>query len=67
MGNHDVDVLSQPEILQHLQNYGQNHALGHYVIQTPLRNDSGHSSDDDSAGCLIADAKNVWVVHDDGQ
>ena len=65
LGNHDVDILNQTQVMQHVKNFGQTDSKAYYSfdgVQATTQNDT--------EGCLLhADGgkdNNVWLVHSDG-
>jgi hypothetical protein len=66
LGNHDVDVLNQTQVMDHVKNFGQPDSKSYYSFDDLATNGSYVQSD--TVGCLVhggSSASNVWLVHND--
>jgi hypothetical protein len=66
LGNHDVDILNQSQLLSHVSNCGQKTSVGFYSFDAPSNSTPPAAQQPDTAGCLLKDTtSNVWIVHND--
>jgi len=68
-GNHDVDILTQPQVVAEEHNTDEPaHPIisgdvseGYFAFNAPVS-----SPGPDTIGCLVSDGRYIWILHDDG-
>jgi len=64
LGNHDVDILTQSQVREHISDYNQSKTKDFYSFNFPFEK---NGPEEDIKGCLVKDVTEqyVWIVHND--